>query len=103
MELLRRIAERRQGRPAAAQALVAVVNCGFPETAHCRPAAEIVRIFAAQAGFRFLGCLATGMGGAVGNRDLAKPAAPAATRSRPWTRPPLIWRKARRSPLESSS
>ncbi len=31
-----------------------------------------MRIFAAQAGFRFLGCLATGMGGAVGNRDLAK-------------------------------
>ena len=31
-----------------------------------------MRIFAAQAGFRFLGCLALGMGGAVGNRPLAK-------------------------------
>jgi NAD(P)H-dependent FMN reductase len=76
MELLRRIAERRQGRPVAAQALAAVVNCGFPETAHCRTAGEIMRIFSAQAGFRFLGCLATGMGGAVGNRDLAKKPGP---------------------------
>jgi hypothetical protein len=41
------------------QALAAIVNCGFPETAHCRPAAEIMRT-AAQAGFRFLGCLALG-------------------------------------------
>lgn len=76
MELLRRIAERRQGRQGATQTLAAVVNCGFPETAHCRPAAEIMRIFAAQAGFRFLGCLATGMGGAVGSRDLAKKPGP---------------------------
>jgi hypothetical protein len=29
-----------------------------------------VRLFAAQAGFRFLGCLACGMGGAVGGREL---------------------------------
>ncbi len=73
MELLRRIAERRPGRQGEdPQSLVAIVNCGFPETAHCRPAAEIMRIFAVQAGFRFLGCLAMGMGGAVGNRPLAK-------------------------------
>jgi len=31
-----------------------------------------MRIFAKQAGFRFLGCLALGMGGAIGNRPLAK-------------------------------
>ena len=73
IDLLRRIVERRQGRQAApTQALAAIVNCGFPETAHCRPAREIVRIFAKQADFRFLGCLALGMGGAVGNRELAK-------------------------------
>jgi hypothetical protein len=73
MDLLRRIAERRQGRQAAlTQALAAIVNCGFPETAHCQPAAEIIRIFAKQAGFRFLGCLTLGMGGAIGNRELAK-------------------------------
>jgi len=73
IDLLQMIVERRQGRPGEArQGLAAIVNCGFPETAHCRPAGEIVRIFAAQAGFRFLGCLATGMGGAIGNRPLAK-------------------------------
>jgi len=73
IDMLRRIAERRSGRQGApAQSLTAIVNCGFPETAHCRPAQEIVRIFAAQAGFHFLGCLALGMGGAVGNRPLAK-------------------------------
>ena len=73
MDLLRRIAERRQGHQTATdQALAAIVNCGFPETAHCRSAAEITGIFAKTAGFRFLGCLALGMGGAIGNRDLAK-------------------------------
>ncbi|MFH2107275.1 MAG: hypothetical protein ABII93_01285 [Chrysiogenia bacterium] len=73
IDLLQRVAERRQGQPAApTQALAAIVNCGFPETAQCRPAQEIIRIFAKQAGFRFLGCLALGMGGAIGNRPLAK-------------------------------
>jgi len=72
VDLLQRIVERRQGRRGApAQALAAIVNCGFPETAHCSLAREIVRIFARQADFRFLGCLAMGMGGAVGNRELA--------------------------------
>lgn len=73
ISLLQRIVERRLGQPAApTQALAAIVNCGFPETAHCRPAQEIIRIFAKQAGFRSLGCLALGMGGAIGNRPLAK-------------------------------
>lgn len=73
IDLLLRIGERRQGRQGEArQALAAIVNCGFPETEHCRPAGEIVRTFASQAGFRFLGCLALGMGGAIGNRPLAK-------------------------------
>jgi hypothetical protein len=73
IDLLLRIVERRSGRQGEArQALAAIVNCGFPETAHCRPAGEIMRIFAVQAGFRSLGCLALGMGGAIGNRPLAK-------------------------------
>jgi len=73
ISLLLRIADRRQERPGAPdQALTAIVNCGFPETVHCGPAAEILRIFALQTGFRSLGCLALGMGGAVGNRELAK-------------------------------
>ncbi len=73
ISVLLRIADHRQERPGApTQDLAAIVNCGFPETVHCAPAAEIVRIFARQAGFRPLGCLALGMGGAVGNRQLAK-------------------------------
>jgi hypothetical protein len=73
IQLLRLIAERCQGRQAGPiKSLAAIVNCGFPETVHCSPAAEITRIFAKQAGFRFLGCLALGMGGAIGNRELAK-------------------------------
>jgi len=73
IDLLLRIVERRQGRQGETrQSLAAMVNCGFPETAHCRDAGEIVRCFASQAGFRFLGCLAMGMGGAIGNRPLAK-------------------------------
>jgi len=73
IELLRQVSERRQGRQGEArQSLAAVVNCGFPETAHCRPAGDIMRLFSAQAGFRFLGCLSLGMGGAIGNRPLAK-------------------------------
>jgi hypothetical protein len=72
IDLLRLVAERRNGQARTGQALAAIVNCGFPETAHCRPAADIVRLFSAQAGFRFLGCLATGMGGAIGNRPLGK-------------------------------
>jgi hypothetical protein len=73
IDLLLGIAERRLGRQGdARQAMAAIVNCGFPETAHCRPAAEIVRAFAVQAGFRFLGCLALGMGGAIGNRPLSQ-------------------------------
>ena len=73
IDLLQRISERRQGRQTASnQAFAAIVNCGFPETAHCGPAREIVHCFAAKAGLRFLGCLAMGMGGAVGNRPLAK-------------------------------
>lgn len=71
IELLRQVADRRQGRAGEArQSLAAIVQCGFPETAHCRPAAEVMRLFAAQSGFRFLGCLACGMGGAAGGREL---------------------------------
>ncbi len=74
IELLRQVADRRAGRNGerseARQSLAAIVQCGFPETAHCRPAADVVRLFAAQAGFRFLGCLACGMGGAAGGREL---------------------------------
>lgn len=74
IDLLRQAADRRQGRNGERseprQSLAALVQCGFPEAAHCRPAADVVRLFASQAGFRFLGCLACGMGGAIGRRPL---------------------------------
>lgn len=79
IDLLRQVADRRQGRNGERserseprQSLAALVQCGFPETFHCRPAADITRLFAAQAGFRFLGCLACGMGGAIGRRPLGE-------------------------------
>jgi hypothetical protein len=73
IRLLQWFAEQRRGRSAAtSQTLAAIINCGFPETAQCRLAAETVRHFAAQAGFHFLGSLAAGMGGAIGNRELTK-------------------------------
>jgi hypothetical protein len=73
IDLLRQVGDRRSGRQGDdRQSLAALVQCGFPETVHCRPAGDIMGIFASQAGFRFLGCLAFGMGGAIGNRPLAK-------------------------------
>jgi len=62
-------------RPAAPK-LAIIVQCGFPETHQNNPAVEIMRKFAAAAGFRWAGALAAGMGGAVGNRSLDKPAGP---------------------------
>jgi hypothetical protein len=71
--LLPQVGDRRSGRQGDdRQSLAALVQCGFPETVHCRPAGDIMGIFASQAGFRFLGCLAFGMGGAIGSRPLAK-------------------------------
>jgi len=80
VDLLRQVADRRQGRNGERneprQSLAALVQCGFPETLHCRTAADIVRLFAAQSGFRFLGCLAFGMGGAVDRRRPLSEAGP---------------------------
>lgn len=56
------------------QKLAAVVQCGFPETFQNRPAIDILRQFALEAGFQWAGALALGMGGAVGGRSLEKAA-----------------------------
>jgi Flavodoxin-like fold len=73
------LAERRQGAMGMTpwlgpldQRLVAIVQCGFPETHQNRPAVDIMRQFAKEAGFRWAGALALGMGGAVGGRSLEK-------------------------------
>ena len=73
VEALERIAAERHARPAVKpQKIMAIVQCGFPETHQNRPACEIMRRFANEAGFEWAGALAMGMGGAVGGRSLEK-------------------------------
>jgi len=63
----------RQGSAAPkAQRLVAIVNCGFPETAHNHPAVAVCRQFAAETGIEWAGGLGMGMGGAIDGRPLAQ-------------------------------
>lgn len=62
---------RRREGAAGRPGLAAIVNCGFPESTQCQPAADIVENFANRGGYRFLGCLMLGMGGFVSGRDLA--------------------------------
>lgn len=57
-------------RPLKEQALVAVVNCGFPEAYHCNVAVEICGEFARETGIRFLGGLTLGGGEAVRGKSL---------------------------------
>lgn len=54
--------------------LVAIVQCGFPETYQTRPAVDIMRRFAELNHFQWAGALALGMGGAVGSALPDKPA-----------------------------
>jgi len=79
IQTLELIADRRKGAQGATpwpgplvQRLVAVVQCGFPETHQTRPAVDIMRQFARETGFQWAGALALGMGGAVGGRPLDK-------------------------------
>jgi hypothetical protein len=65
------IAERRRDHPPAKpQKIMIIVQCGFPETRQNRPASNIMREFAREAGFGWAGALLMGMGGAVGGRSL---------------------------------
>lgn len=79
IQVLELLADRKRGAQGAtpwagpiAQRLVAVVQCGFPETHQTRPAVDIMRQFARETGFQWAGALALGMGGAVGRRSLEK-------------------------------
>lgn len=81
IQTLELLADRRRGAQGATpwpgpldQRLIAIVQCGFPETAQCGPAVQIMRQFARETGFRWAGALALGMGGAVGGRPLEKAA-----------------------------
>ncbi len=80
IQTLELLADRRLGAMGATpwpgplvQRLVAVVQCGFPETHQNRPAVDIMRRYAKEAGFRWSGALALGMGDAVGRRLPDKP------------------------------
>ena len=71
------VAERRKeklsaGKAAGArrQKIIAIVQCGFPETLQNQPALDILRRFAAEAGYDWAGGLAMGMGGAAGGKRL---------------------------------
>ena len=79
IQTLELLADRKRGAQGAtpwagplAQRLVAIVQCGFPETHQTRPAVAIMRQFARETGFQWAGALAFGMGGAVGGRSLEK-------------------------------
>lgn len=79
IQALELVADRRKGllgvTPWAGplvQRIVAIVQCGFPETCQNESAVDIVRLFAGESGFRWAGALAMGSGGAVGGRDLGK-------------------------------
>jgi hypothetical protein len=76
-QALEAIADRRKVRGAERATerepkLLAVVNCGFPETLQNEPAVAIMKKFAAEAGFHWAGGLALGMGGAVSGSGLEK-------------------------------
>lgn len=53
------------------QAFLVTCNCGFPEAFQNQPALDIYRCFAEQVGFKWLGGLALGGGGAINGQSLA--------------------------------
>ena len=52
------------------QRFIALCQSGFPESHHSEYALRICSIFARDAGYRWVGGLAVGGGGAIGGRDL---------------------------------
>lgn len=67
------IAEHRQSQPSAHKPqFLAICNCGFPESQHCKPALAICEVFAQQANFEWRGGLALGEGGMIAGRPLAE-------------------------------
>jgi len=67
------LAEHRRARPPVKpQKIMAIVQCGFPEAHQTRPASDIMRQFAKEAGFEWAGALVMGMGGALAGRPLEK-------------------------------
>lgn len=70
-EALERIFDHRRKLPSPPEmGFAAISNCGFPEPEHNEPALEIYRLFAQEAGFRWLGGLAQGGGQPLGGQPL---------------------------------
>lgn len=65
------------GPGAEGKGLLALANNGFPEASQNGTALEICRIFAKEAGFRWLGGLAFGGGGVIDGRELEAAGGPA--------------------------
>jgi hypothetical protein len=72
--VLELVAEHRRVRPLAAEPtkIMAIVQCGFPESRQNLPAVDVMRRFAKETGFAWAGALFMGMGGALGGRSLEK-------------------------------
>ena len=64
--------ERRLTKENERQRMMAIINCGFPEPHHNSTAIEICRIFAKKSGFRWLGGLSLGSGGAIAGKKLTE-------------------------------
>lgn len=54
------------------QRLAVLVQCGFPEAAHCAPAIEVCRHFAEEAGLEWAGAIAFGMAGSLASGSLER-------------------------------
>ena len=73
IEVLELIAGERRSQPTPRrQKIMAIVQCGFPETHQNRAACDIMQQFSVEAGFEWAGALALGMGGAIAGRSLEK-------------------------------
>ncbi|MDD5502316.1 MAG: hypothetical protein PHH26_02500, partial [Candidatus Thermoplasmatota archaeon] len=66
------IAENRPKAPEKKQALVSIINCGFPEASQNKFAQEMCRIFAKKAEFSWAGGLAMGCGECIHGTPLEK-------------------------------
>ena len=63
-------AHRKENLPDKEQYMVAVANCGFPESFHNETALKICKRFAETSNFKWLGGLALGGGPAISGRPL---------------------------------
>jgi multimeric flavodoxin WrbA len=70
-EAFESMAEQRKNDPGRQnQGFMAVLNCGFPEAFHNYTGLAIARQFALEAGFKWMGGLALGMGGFIDGNPL---------------------------------